>query len=243
MSERKPWILASNNQKKAKEISQILELLNLEIVTPKQAGISLDVEEWGTTFAQNATLKSLAFARAWQGIAIADDSGLSVDGLNGAPGVYSARYAGEGSKDEQNNQKLIATLAANPELDRTCRYHAVISVARPSSAQALVLPEVVPVTTIDSKEAFAELPDFGAYLLPAGFSEALGGPSEDTYVWLFAGTMEGEVSLTAAGEGGFGYDPYVRIADGRHVAELSDSEKNERSHRAMALQAMHISMM
>lgn len=242
MSASSPWILASNNAKKAKEMTAILKGFSIALTTPREVGLKLDVEEWGTTFAQNATLKALAFARAYQGIAIADDSGLAVDGLGGAPGVYSARYAGEGATDEANNARLIQTLSENPALDRRCRYHAVIAVARPRSVQSLVLPEVVPVLPLETREAFDQLEPFGAYLLPAAFSQSLGGPNEDTELWLFAGHMEGEVALEARGDGGFGYDPYVRIADGRHVAELADEEKNERSHRAMALQAMYIAM-
>lgn len=243
MSEQKAWILASNNAKKIKEISQILESVSLSVVTPKQGGISLEVDEWGSTFAQNAALKALAFAKAWGGVAIADDSGLSVDGLSGAPGVYSARFAGEGASDDENNQKLVAMLAAEPSLDRSCRYHALIAVAKPQSAPSHVVPEIVPVCALEDRAAFDTLPDFGAYRLSAELSAALGGPNEETLLWLFAGVMEGEVSLEARGEGGFGYDPYVRLEDGRHVAELPDAEKNERSHRWMALQAMYISMM
>ena len=242
MADRKPWVLASNNAKKMRELSQILQTFSIELVTPRDAAIALDVDEWGTTFAQNATLKALAFARAYGGVAIADDSGLSVDGLGGAPGVYSARYSGENATDEANNAKLVAELASRPDASRRCRYYAVIAVARPVSAESLVLPEVTPVNPLASKDAFLALEPFGAYRLPAAFSASLGGPAEDTELWLFEGTMEGEIALEPRGEGGFGYDPYVRLEDGRHVAELPDEEKNGRSHRAMALQAMYIAM-
>lgn len=90
------FVLATHNPGKLKEMADILSGLGVEVVSPADAGISVDVEETGTTFAENAMLKAKAICAASGLPAIADDSGLCVDALNGGPGVYSARYGGEG---------------------------------------------------------------------------------------------------------------------------------------------------
>ena len=89
------FVLATQNQGKVKEMSAILARFDIEVISAKDAGIDLDVEETGTTFAENAMLKAKAICKAANLPAIADDSGLCVDALNGGPGVYSARYGGE----------------------------------------------------------------------------------------------------------------------------------------------------
>ena len=93
------FVLATNNQKKLKEMAAILESLGVEVVSPTDLGIYIEVEETGITFAENAMLKAKAICEAANLPAIADDSGLCVDALNGGPGVYSARYGGEGLDD------------------------------------------------------------------------------------------------------------------------------------------------
>ena len=93
------FVLATNNAKKRKEMAEILGKLGVEVVSPKELGIHIEVEETGTTFAENAMLKAKAICEAAGLPAIADDSGLCVDALNGGPGVYSARYGGEGLDD------------------------------------------------------------------------------------------------------------------------------------------------
>ena len=117
-------ILASNNPKKLKELQQLLDPLTYSVISQKELGIE-SVAETGLTFVENALLKA-RHAAAVSGLpALADDSGLSVDSLQGAPGLYSARYAGEFATDEQNNTKLIAALGelAPPY---TARYHCAI---------------------------------------------------------------------------------------------------------------------
>ena len=89
------FVLATHNPGKLKEMADILSGLGVEVVSPADVGISIDVEETGTTFAENAMLKAKAICAASGLPAIADDSGLCVDALNGGPGVYSARYGGE----------------------------------------------------------------------------------------------------------------------------------------------------
>ncbi|MFR3225383.1 MAG: non-canonical purine NTP pyrophosphatase [Blautia massiliensis (ex Durand et al. 2017)] len=98
---------ASNNAGKLKELRRILERMGHEVKSLRELGIELDPEETGTTFAENACIKAEAFCKASDLPTVADDSGLCVDALHGAPGVYSARYAGHHGDDEANNQKLL----------------------------------------------------------------------------------------------------------------------------------------
>ena len=108
MSEK--FVLASHNPGKIKEMSAILAQFGVEVVSPRELGITVDVEETGTTFAENAMLKAKAICAASGLPAIADDSGLCVDALNGGPGVYSARYGGEGLDDKGRYTLLLNSL-------------------------------------------------------------------------------------------------------------------------------------
>ena len=101
------FVLATQNAGKVKEMSAILAQFDIEVISAKDAGIHLDVEETGTTFAENAMLKAKAICEAANLPAIAHDSGLCVDALNGGPGVYSARYGGEGLDDKGRYQLLL----------------------------------------------------------------------------------------------------------------------------------------
>jgi XTP/dITP diphosphohydrolase len=120
-------LIASNNEAKVREFKSILGGIFMEIVTPKSIGLSLEVEEDGTTFEENALKKAHAFAKASGLFSIADDSGLCVDALGGAPGVFSARYAGEHGDDAANNALLLTNLANVPEAARTARFVASIA--------------------------------------------------------------------------------------------------------------------
>lgn len=104
------FVLATHNPKKLAEMSAILSRFGVEVVSPRDLGITVDVEETGTTFAENAMLKAKAICEAANLPAIADDSGLCVDALNGAPGVYSARYGGEGLDDVGRYRLLLENL-------------------------------------------------------------------------------------------------------------------------------------
>lgn len=121
------FIIATHNAHKLIELRRILEPLGIEAVTDTDIGIELpEVEETGTTFAENAYLKA-ASACEFSGLpAIADDSGIMVDALNGAPGVYSARYAGENGTDEQCNEKLLRELADVPPEKRGAQFVSAI---------------------------------------------------------------------------------------------------------------------
>ncbi|MBE6865533.1 MAG: RdgB/HAM1 family non-canonical purine NTP pyrophosphatase [Ruminococcaceae bacterium] len=109
---------ATNNAKKLKEIKRILNALGHDAKTLKELGIEIEIEENGTTFAENAVIKAKAIADICKIPTISDDSGLEVDFLNGAPGVYTARYAGENATDDENIDKLLAALSGVPQENR-----------------------------------------------------------------------------------------------------------------------------
>ena len=113
---------ASNNAGKLKELRRILERMGHEVKSLRELGITLDPEETGTTFAENARIKAEAFCKASGLPTVADDSGLCTDALNGAPGVYSARYAGHHGDDDANNEKLLREMADVPEGQRGARF-------------------------------------------------------------------------------------------------------------------------
>ena len=122
------FVLATHNPGKLKEMSDILARFGVEVVSPGDLGITVDVEETGTTFAENAMLKAKAICAAAKLPAIADDSGLCVDALNGGPGVYSARYGGEGLDDKGrytlllNNMRGQTTRAAHFTCSIACAF-------------------------------------------------------------------------------------------------------------------------
>jgi len=116
-------IVASNNDHKIVEIKEILSKYSLEVVSLKEAGIDIDVEENGTTFMENAYIKaSEIYKLAPDAMVLADDSGLMVDALGGAPGVYSARFAGEHGNYKKNNEKLLELLKGKPITDRNAKF-------------------------------------------------------------------------------------------------------------------------
>ena len=122
-------IVASNNSNKLREFREILGG-RFEIVSMQEAGIDADIEENGSTFEENALIKANYVMNACQSAAIADDSGLEVDALDGAPGVYSARYCGCHGDDEANNNLLLHNLES-VTMPRKARYVAAIALVRP----------------------------------------------------------------------------------------------------------------
>lgn len=118
-------LIATNNQGKVKEIKAILGNLYDEIVSLKDTGIEMEVVEDGDSFEANAIKKTREAAKVAGCDALADDSGLCVDALNGAPGIYSARYAGEDATDAQNNEKLLVNLKGVS--DRAARFVSVVA--------------------------------------------------------------------------------------------------------------------
>jgi len=127
-------VVASNNKKKRAEIQMILGALDIELVTPENT-ITVDIVEDADSFAGNAKKKAEAFARANGRPALADDSGLCVDALDGAPGIYSARFAGEDATDAENNIKLLADL--NGIETRTAHFVCALHLAFPDSSPPL----------------------------------------------------------------------------------------------------------
>ena len=130
------FVIATHNRKKLEELSRILAVLHIEAVTGEQVGVSLtEPEETGTTFEENAWIKAASACRETGLPAVADDSGLMVDALDGAPGVYSARYAGEGASDADRNAKLLDALRGLPEERRTARFVSAICCAFPDGSR------------------------------------------------------------------------------------------------------------
>jgi XTP/dITP diphosphohydrolase len=183
-------VLASNNPGKLRELNTILSALGLEVISQREAGLNLDVEETGTTFEENSLLKAQAACQASGMIAIADDSGLEVDALNGAPGVYSARYGTPDLDDQGRTALLLKNMEGKEE--RACRFVSVVTCCFP-----------------------------------------------DGRVLVARGTCEGQVAENPQGENGFGYDPIFYVPElEKTFAQLSDEEKNARSHRGRALQKL-----
>ena len=123
-------VLASKNKKKLTEMNDILSQLGIEVCSEAEAGVDVDVEETGTTFEENSLLKARAVMEASGLPAIADDSGLCVDALGGAPGVYSARYGGEGLDDIQRYRLLLENMRG--QMPRTARFVSVITCCFPN---------------------------------------------------------------------------------------------------------------
>lgn len=183
-------VIASNNAGKLREIREILKPFGLDAISQREAGFLEEVEETGTTFSENAALKANAVYQALHCAVIADDSGLLVDALNGAPGVYSHRFAGEGATDADRCAKLLELLADTPSEKRTARFQCVL-----------------------------------CYLDEQG---------KET---LFCGVCEGKIGTAPKGENGFGYDP-IFCVDGKTMAEMTNAEKNQISHRGKALEQL-----
>ena len=182
-------VIATRNKGKIAEIARILSFdSGIQIRSVAEFDIA-DIEETGTTFEENAALKALTVARATGFVALADDSGLEVDALNGAPGIYSARYAGNHGDDKANNEKLIRELAGIAPKERSARFVAVIAVAKPDGSTIMA-----------------------------------------------RGELEGEISESARGVNGFGYDPlFMPLGSAKTLGEFEPGRKDKISHRAKAL--------
>lgn len=133
------FLIATHNNKKRDELQRILSPLGITVLTADEAGVDLtDVEETGTTFEENALLKARSGAKESNMPCIADDSGLCVDALDGAPGVYSARFAGEHGNDPKNNQKLLDLLKDVPPERRTARFVSAVACVFPDGRELTV---------------------------------------------------------------------------------------------------------
>ncbi len=187
-------VLASKNPHKLVEISRILEKLDIQLVLESELGVDIEVEETGKTFEENSFLKANAVMKATGLPALADDSGIAVDALNGEPGIYSARYGFDDSLDDWGRLCLLLKNTEHvPDGQRQAQFVCVIT---------LVTPEG---NVIQAR-----------------------------------GEVHGELLRSAAGTGGFGYDPIFYYPPfGKTFAEVSPEEKNQVSHRAVALRRMY----
>lgn len=122
------FIVATRNRGKLGEIREILGGLPIEVISMEEAGIFQEIEEYGTTFEENALIKAREVRRLTGQLVIADDSGLSVDYLNGEPGVFSSRFAGVGASDSDKNNKLLELLKGVPFEKRSAQFVCVIAV-------------------------------------------------------------------------------------------------------------------
>lgn len=145
-----PLLIATNNQGKIKEFQDLLKDTGMDFITPAQINLDLDVVEDGNTYAENAARKAVAFAQASGRISLADDSGLEVDALGGAPGLYSARYGstdGRKLSDAERRVFLIKNLIDKPS-PWAARFHATIAIAVPNGethlAEGVCEGEIIP---------------------------------------------------------------------------------------------------
>lgn len=134
----KKIIFATGNQNKMREIREIYEDLGYEILSMKEAGISVDIVEDGKTFEENALIKARAIADQVDAIVLADDSGLEIDYLNKEPGIYSARYMGEDTSYDIKNANLIERLDGVPKEKRTARFVCAVAAVFPDGSEKVV---------------------------------------------------------------------------------------------------------
>ena len=186
-------VAATQNKHKIDEIESITRLFGFEILSRRDAGVpEIEIEEDGDTFEENSYKKAFEIMKLSGMISIADDSGLMVDALDGAPGVISARFAGDDADDQKNNDKLLQLLQNVPEERRGAKFVSVITMVYP-----------------DGRSVVAR------------------------------GECKGRIIRAPRGDGGFGYDPlFVPEGFTKTYAELSKDEKNDISHRALALQGL-----
>ena len=138
----KKIVFATGNTGKMREIREILADLDLEVVSMKEIGFNMPIEENGTTFEENARIKARAVAGQCGEIVLADDSGLEVDYLNGDPGIYSARYMGEETPYSIKNAAIIERLAGVPDEKRTARFVCAITAVFPDGQELVTLGEI-----------------------------------------------------------------------------------------------------
>jgi len=199
-------IVATRNNGKFREFASLFEPLGIAVKSLNDVSNAPEIAEDGDTFSANALKKARTIAETFGTLALADDSGLCVDALDGRPGVYSARFAGEGGKDADNNAKLLAELN---------RLH----------DQGKLKTETV---QIEGQRA--------SLLSPAKFVCALALADPNGQSLMVEADCRGYVIDQPFGGNGFGYDPLFYIPEfGMTMAQLSPNEKNRISHRAQAL--------
>ena len=203
-------LFATKNKGKVKELRALLEAIPLEILSATDLPDFPSVRETGSTFEENALLKARESAIHAGMPALADDSGLVVDALDGAPGVLSARYSGPGATDARNTELVLHRLRKTPWTRRTARFRCVVAFVDPKN--------------IDRNRTAPTDSD---------------APNPDEITQLAHGSCEGYILEAPKGASGFGYDPvfyYPELA--KTFAELAASAKNKISHRAHAMKTM-----
>lgn len=182
-------LLATNNQGKLAELRSLLSGLNLELLSPTDLDLDIKVQERGLNYMENAVLKAAIFADAAKIWTLADDSGLEVKALDGAPGLYSARYAPQPNATDKDRRDYLVQNLEGTSQPWKASFQCVV---------ALVGPEGSPIVT--------------------------------------RGSCPGDIIPKGRGHGGFGYDRIFRLEDtGLTMAELTTEQKNELSHRALAV--------
>jgi XTP/dITP diphosphohydrolase len=152
MNNNRKIIVASNNAHKIREIKEILKGLPYDIVSLKEAGIDIDVAETGSTFMENAYIKASEIFNVANGaMVLADDSGLMVDALDGAPGIYSARFAGDHGNSRKNNEKLLCLLRDVPYEKRTAQFVCALVLIIDKDSALKVQGEVEGIITDEEK--------------------------------------------------------------------------------------------
>src|SRR5215468_5491627 len=207
-------LIATSNKGKVAEIASLLERLDCRAIgLDDLPQVPPPVEETGTTFVENALIKADYYHAASGLLTLADDSGLEVDALDGRPGVYSARYGGEGLSGAQQIALLLEEMKDTPEEKRTARFVCVVALVGAADV------------TSGKRECVGHL------------DGAVGAsPVMPQIRQTFEGRCEGRIATAPRGDGGFGYDPIFIDAElGRTFAELSPGEKSSRSHRGKAL--------
>ena len=211
-------LIATGNPGKIREYQGLLKDLPFELVSPRELGITHEVDETGETFEENAWLKASEYAAISGMLTLADDSGLEVDALSGEPGVRSARYGGDACKSDQDRVALLLkNLQEIPWEERSARFRCVIAVAK--STLAPLYP--------DSDREGERASPFDKGGREGDFGATLVGQAE--------GSVAGMIQYTAQGDDGFGYDPVFYLPSfGKTIAQLSLDDKNRISHRADA---------
>lgn len=163
-------LIATRNKKKKKELQEILSGFDVQLLSLDDIPPVPEVEEDGRTFEENAIKKALTVARLSNLLTLADDSGLVVDALQGAPGVFSARYAGPEADDDKNNQKLLLALQNVEENKRTARFICVIALASPEGSVKTVMGscEGMILSSLKGGEGFGYDPLF----IPQGYDKS-----------------------------------------------------------------------
>ncbi len=212
-------ILATHNRDKVREISRMLQGPGLTLHTTAEFPDVPEPVEDGDTLEANAMIKARAIRDATGMSALADDTGLEVAALGGAPGVYAARYSGPDATYESNCAKLLHEMIAVPAGKRGAVFRTVMALA--------MTPE-------DSQRVATALDERAPGISPDASAEI-----SDRDVLLSEGMLPGEIASARAGEDGFGYDPVFYVpSHGRTLAEFTVDEKNAVSHRYRALVEM-----